>query len=535
MPLWTSLVAVTKAYYTLGLVCLGGPGVHAVISRRRFVPGWVDERTFLDLFALGNALPGPASSQLSMSIAVVAHGLVPGLWAFILWCAPGAVIMGVLGALVARIPASLPPIVLALLTGVNAAAVGLIALAALQMSAAATDSVTTLLLWAAASAGICYHAPWMYPCLIVAGGGVTLLWDFRRVLVTRVRRVLARRGRDARDDAGGGADEDDHGSRAAAAAVEEIELGEPQVVVFDDDSTLRPRVGAAAAAADADAVPSGSTTPTPTPATPHSPLNVVSPPTAAALLLAFVLFLTAPLATRGALQHAHRAVPRALDMLTLPPPQRTLRRTPRRTQFTCNMITAGTIIFGGGPVVIPLLRGYVVEPGWVTSRDFLLLFAISQGIPGPIFNFAVALGVLALPSAPAAGAFLGFVGINAPGILLKLAVLPLYASWRDKAAVRATIRGLNATAAGLVFTAVWQLFLVGYIYVPPTGRPSTTTTATKTTTTQAISGPLTADPFWAVVGSGAFVASRYLDAPPWLSVIGGAGAGLAWFGVRSRP
>lgn len=157
-----------------------------------------------------------------------------------------------------------------------------------------------------------------------------------------------------------------------------------------------------------------------------------------------------------------------------------------------------------------------------------------QGIPGPIFNFAVALGVLALPSAPAAGAFLGFVGINAPGIFLKLAVLPLYASWRDKAAVRAVIRGLNATAAGLVFTAVWQLFLVGYIYVPATGRPAATATATTTTTTQAISGPLTADPFWAVVGSGAFVASRYLDAPPWLAVIGGAGAGLAWFGVRSR-
>ena len=48
-----------------------------------------------------------------------------------------------------------------------------------------------------------------------------------------------------------------------------------------------------------------------------------------------------------------------------------------------NMYLAGTIIFGGGPVVIPLLREYVVEPGWVSPRDFLLGLAIIQAFPGP--------------------------------------------------------------------------------------------------------------------------------------------------------
>ena len=51
-----------------------------------------------------------------------------------------------------------------------------------------------------------------------------------------------------------------------------------------------------------------------------------------------------------------------------------------------NMYLAGTIIFGGGPVVIPLLREYVVVPGWVSSRDFLLGLAIIQAFPGPNFN-----------------------------------------------------------------------------------------------------------------------------------------------------
>ncbi|RSH89755.1 hypothetical protein EHS25_001741 [Saitozyma podzolica] len=86
-------------------------------------------------------------------------------------------------------------------------------------------------------------------------------------------------------------------------------------------------------------------------------LMVVSVRVAIALLIGFVLFLAIPLATRAGLQNAGKEVPRALD-------------------FFCNMIIAGTIIFGGGPVVVPLLRGYVVAEGWVRTRDFLLVFAI---------------------------------------------------------------------------------------------------------------------------------------------------------------
>lgn len=187
------------------------------------------------------------------------------------------------------------------------------------------------------------------------------------------------------------------------------------------------------------------------------------------------------------------------------------------------MVIAGTIIFGGGPVVIPLLRDYVVVEGWVSSRDFLLIFAILQAFPGPNFNFAVALGTLAVSNNRGLGAFLGYVGIFAPGIILKLALLPLYATWREKAVARSIIRGLNAAASGLVFTAVWQLFLVGYVYTAADGESK-----------QAVSGPLTADPFWAVVASGSYIACKYFNAPPWLSIAGGALAGLSWFGVTSK-
>lgn len=65
-----------------------------------------------------------------------------------------------------------------------------------------------------------------------------------------------------------------------------------------------------------------------------------------------------------------------------------------------NFYLAGTIIFGGGPVVIPLLREYIVAPGWVSPRDFLLGLAITQAFPGPNFNFAVYLGALAVQRTP---------------------------------------------------------------------------------------------------------------------------------------
>jgi hypothetical protein len=161
-----------------------------------------------------------------------------------------------------------------------------------------------------------------------------------------------------------------------------------------------------------------------------------------------------------------------------------------------------------------------------TYLAFSELIVRRQAFPGPNFNFAVGLGVLAVPDARPLGALLGYLGIFSPGIILKLALLPIYTSWRDKAVVRSIIRGLNSAASGLVFTAVWQLFLVGYIY-----QPATTTGGQQS---QTISGSLTSDPFWAVVASGSFVSTRRLACPPWLAIIGGGVAGLAWYGVQGR-
>ena len=86
----------------------------------------------------------------------------------------------------------------------------------------------------------------------------------------------------------------------------------------------------------------------------------------------------------------------------------------------------------------------------VTARDFLLGFAVIQATPGPLFNFSVFLGVLTLPSQPVLGGLLGCVAIFLPGIVLKVGLLPLYTKWRSSKTTQSVLRGLNATAVGLV-------------------------------------------------------------------------------------
>ena len=184
------------------------------------------------------------------------------------------------------------------------------------------------------------------------------------------------------------------------------------------------------------------------------------------------------------------------------------------------MLLAGTVIFGGGPVVIPLLRSYVVDPGWVSSRDFLLGLAIIQAFPGPNFNFAVYLGALALqhsPSPTILGAFLGFVGIFCPGITLAVAVQSFWRILRRRKWVVDLLRGVNATAVGLVFTAVYRLWEIGYLTAEVSRGQS-----------------LAKEPWWVVVAAVTYAESAWFNVPPALAIVIGTVFGLCWYGAVGR-
>ena len=93
---------------------------------------------------------------------------------------PAAVASYGLSLGVARIGDTLPPLVYALISGLNAATVGIIALAAVQLSQKAiTDKLTRVLVFLGATAGMLYNALWYFPVLMCAGGSATIFWDYR--------------------------------------------------------------------------------------------------------------------------------------------------------------------------------------------------------------------------------------------------------------------------------------------------------------------------------------------------------------------
>lgn len=90
------LVEVLIRIGPLGFIAFGGPAGNIILFRRLFVLSsnpWLDSTTFADLFSLGGALPGPGSTQLLFSIAIVRGGVLAGLLAFLLFSLPGAIMV----------------------------------------------------------------------------------------------------------------------------------------------------------------------------------------------------------------------------------------------------------------------------------------------------------------------------------------------------------------------------------------------------------------------------------------------------------
>jgi len=118
---------------------------------------------------------------------------------------------------------------------------------------------------------------------------------------------------------------------------------------------------------------------------------------------------------------------------------------------------SGALVFGGGHVVLPILEGTVVAPGWVTQQSFLAGYGAAQALPGPLFCFAAYLGAVVRPSTtPLLYGLLGLVGIFAPGMLAMTAVLPFWSALRGNRYAQAALRGINASVVGILIAALYQ-------------------------------------------------------------------------------
>jgi chromate transporter len=127
----------------------------------------------------------------------------------------------------------------------------------------------------------------------------------------------------------------------------------------------------------------------------------------------------------------------------------------------------GSLVFGGGHVVLPLLQTEVVGPGWVSNEQFIAGYGAAQAVPGPLFTFSAYLGaVMATEPNGWTGAALALVAIFLPSFLLLTGALPFWDLLRSMPAFQSALKGINAAVVGLLLTALYNPVWTSAIHSP---------------------------------------------------------------------
>ncbi|KAL8786213.1 MAG: hypothetical protein Q9213_002901 [Squamulea squamosa] len=424
---------------------------------------------------------------------------------------------------ISHVGSTLPEPVYALLSGLNAATVGIIALAAVNLAGRAiTDKLTRILVFLGGGLGMLYTALWYYPVIMVGAGLSTLIWDLRWLQTTAHH--IARSGKPSRGRRKTQAVDVERRSwlqistppntLGSSPPHYSLEKPLPSIPHNSERSSLTelednhpPPCTIPVPLSRFAIMPSTLSSSTTLPARTQLPTTTVASfPSLVTwrkgtILLVFfsISFLTI-LLLRALLPDI---VPRAFSLFS-------------------SLYLAGTIIFGGGPVVIPLLREYIVVPGWVSPRDFLLGLALIQAFPGPNFNFAVYLGALATKGTSVhsfVGALLAFVAIFTPGLVIVLGFLGLWQVLEGRRWFQAVLRGINAAAVGLVFTAVhklWEIGLVGGQGAAGGGQP------------------LGGDPWLVFITAAAFVGGKWFGINAPVAILLGGVSGITRWAIFVR-
>ncbi|KAJ3045630.1 hypothetical protein HK097_001141 [Rhizophlyctis rosea] len=412
-PVYVRITESVRNFLPLSVIAFGGPPAHIALLHNTFVARkkWLDDALFSEFFAVSQALPGPGSTEMLFSIAIHRGGLIPAIAGFFCWSLPGLVIMTALALGVSRLPNPLPIWLTQLQNGISAAVVGLVAQAAVSLARKiVNDNPTLFIATIAAAARVLYSASWLEPVVVALGGLASL------VAIRGSPRV--REWRKRREDRKKKVIVDREGSDVEMNNTSSDNILETQVA--DEKETAQPEKISTSEG--------------------HTPMSWQA---GIAVFAITLILLIAFIALKSTLAN--------------------IRPLAVFTQF----YVAGCIIFGGGPVVIPLLYSYVVTPGYVTDPDFLLGVALIQAMPGPNFNFAPYLGCLALspfgPGPAIGGALLGYIAIFLPGLALNAASMPLWQKVRKNKVIGDVLPGMNAAAVGLVFSAGYLLWQKGVL------------------------------------------------------------------------
>ncbi len=354
-----SAAEVFAVFLRLGLTCFGGPIAHLGYFHEEFVVRrkWLDEKTYVDLVALCQFLPGPASSQVGFSVGLLRSGYPGALAAWTGFTLPSAIALVLFAygasALTGTIGAGL-------LHGLRLVAVAIVA-----------------------------QAIW--------GMARTLCPDRERATIAVIAALIILF------------------STSSAAQIGAIVLGGVAGLWFCR--------GAPAAASNPTVIPVSRTA------------------GLAALSVFFVLLGGLPILVNVT----------ASSGIAL---------------FDA-FYRSGALVFGGGHVVLPLLREAFVAPGWVSDDTFLTGYGAAQAVPGPLFTFSAYLGAVVSPNPHGlAGAALGLIGIFLPGMLILLGALPFWNSLRKREGAQAAMRGVNAAVVGLLGAALYNPLWVTSVKTP---------------------------------------------------------------------
>lgn len=138
--------------------------------------------------------------------------------------------------------------------------------------------------------------------------------------------------------------------------------------------------------------------------------------------------------------------------------------------LAAHFVRAGALVFGGGHVVLPLLRNALVPAGWIDDARFLQGYGLAQAMPGPMFAFAAWLGAAAAPPGLApAWAGVALVAMFLPGVLAATAGAPLWRVLIDHPQARGAMAGVNAAVVGLLGAALVNPVIAGAIRTPVDG------------------------------------------------------------------
>ncbi len=385
-----SVWSIFLIFLRLGLTSFGGPVAHLGFFREEFVTRrrWLSERSYADLVALCQFLPGPASSQVGIALGFSRSGYAGALAAWAGFTLPSAfaLILFAIG-----ISAEGQSISAGALQGLKIVAVAVVAQAVWGMARSlCTDAKRITLMMVATCVVLLIPSPLIQVAVILAAG-LAGLWLFKPAELAT-----------------------------------------------------------------------------------HDPLPIhISRRTGALWLsLFFILLISLPIA-------AEFFFSQTLSLIDA-------------------FYRAGSLVFGGGHVVLPLLQTEVVPSGWVGEDVFLAGYGATQAMPGPLFTFAAFLGA-SMTTSPSGwgGGMIALLAIFVPSFLLVVGALPFWEQLRGNRRIQAALAGVNAAVVGLLLAALYQPIWTSAV--------------------------LTAQDF--ALALIALVALMFWKLPPWLVVLGGGLAG----------